>query len=235
MLGLTGTLAVCRRPTWQATVFARVPHSFSTGRLELQRIASAGTCTLERRESTLVLSSNSAAEEASLIAAQVAAAFSAPWLPAVFLAPCFFVLDLKKCWVHGACIVHWAEVLVVHVAIEEFWVRFWVRTWQCGELARRVLLRMLAQVVNLPEGGVVLPLAHHQFLVGLLFLEQQPAPTQAVLDGLIAQDLASSAALVRCTHNPSTAVLERPSHAWAAACRTTMPRHQPQNGVSSVK
>ena len=49
-----------RQPHWQATVFARVPETFSSGRLELQRIATAGATTLERREGTLLLSSGTA-------------------------------------------------------------------------------------------------------------------------------------------------------------------------------
>lgn len=49
-----------------------------------------------------------------------------------------------------------------------------------------------AQVVELPDGGVVLPLAHHQFLVGLLFLEEASAPSQSPLSDLTAQSLSGS-------------------------------------------
>ena len=61
---------ILRQPRWQATVFARVPQSFSSGQLELQRIASAGASTVERREGKLLLGSGTATEEA-LINAEV--------------------------------------------------------------------------------------------------------------------------------------------------------------------
>lgn len=54
-----------------------------------------------------------------------------------------------------------------------------------------------AELVDLPDGGVVLPLAHQQFLVGLLFLEEASAPSQSALSDLTRQTLGDSSSLVR--------------------------------------
>lgn len=54
-----------------------------------------------------------------------------------------------------------------------------------------------AELVELPDGGVVLPLAHHQFLVGLLFLEEASAPCQSALSDLTRQTLGATGSLVR--------------------------------------
>jgi hypothetical protein len=54
-----------------------------------------------------------------------------------------------------------------------------------------------AELVELPDGGVVLPLAHHQFLVGLLFLEEASAPSQSALSDLTRQTLGATGSLVR--------------------------------------
>lgn len=55
-----------------------------------------------------------------------------------------------------------------------------------------------AELVELPDGGLVLPLAHHQFLVGLLFLEEASAPSPSALSDLTKQTLQDTASLVRC-------------------------------------
>lgn len=137
-------------------MYARVPESFSTGTLQLTRVATAGASTVERREGNLVLGSSTAAEEA-LIKAEVCA-----------LPMCYLVWQPQT-----------YEPLQRAAGPEGNGV-----PWQ---------------VVDVPEGGVVLLLAHHQFLVGLLFVEKELAPTQTVLDGLVTQDLAAGSAIVRCT------------------------------------
>ena len=53
----------CRQPQWQATLFARAPQSFSTGELDLLRIASAGPGLCECRDSHLLLASTDDAED----------------------------------------------------------------------------------------------------------------------------------------------------------------------------
>ncbi len=67
-----------------------------------------------------------------------------------------------------------------------------------GNAAEESLIK--AELVELPDGGLVLPLAQHQFLVGLLFLEEASAPTPSAeaLSDLTKQTLQDTASLVRC-------------------------------------
>lgn len=53
------------------------------------------------------------------------------------------------------------------------------------------------QIVELPDGGVVLPLANDEFLVGLLFLEEAPIPSAETLADLTAKTLSDTDALTR--------------------------------------
>ncbi|BDA41622.1 probable chloroplast sensor kinase, chloroplastic at N-terminal half [Coccomyxa sp. Obi] len=64
-----------------------------------------------------------------------------------------------------------------------------------------------AELVELPDGGLVLPLAHHQFLVGLLFLEEASAPSPSALSDLTKQTLQDTASLVRSGRHGASQVL----------------------------
>ena len=54
-----------------------------------------------------------------------------------------------------------------------------------------------AQVIEVSDDAIVLPLAHQHFLVGLLFLEGNGSPAVPALAALTAQTLSSSTALTR--------------------------------------
>ena len=53
------------------------------------------------------------------------------------------------------------------------------------------------QVIEVSDEAVVLPLAHHESLVGLLFLEAGGSPVMPALTDLTAEALSSSTALSR--------------------------------------
>ena len=53
------------------------------------------------------------------------------------------------------------------------------------------------QVIEVSDEAIVLPLAHQQFLVGLLFIEGSSSPVMPALTDLTAEGLSSSTALSR--------------------------------------
>ena len=52
-------------------------------------------------------------------------------------------------------------------------------------------------MIEVSDNAIVLPLSHHRFLVGLLFLEGNGSPAVPALAALTAESLSSSTALTR--------------------------------------